>query len=106
MEVNEVLLEREAQTFGHYLHRFGRIDGFTPTWLDWALPMRRFNVRLRAHLPKSVWGGILPALLYINLRQIGLMLENRVPALKGATRPVRNIAANLFHRRWRAKHRE
>lgn len=104
LEVREDLLEREAQSFGHYIHRFGWTDGFTPTWLDWAVPMRRFNSELRARVPRSVWRGILPALLYLNLRQCSLMLENRVPALKGATRPMRNVAANLFHRRWRAKH--
>lgn len=106
LEVNEVLLEREAHNFGHYIHKFGRTDGFMPTWFDWVIPMRRFNSELRARLPKAVWRGILPALLYINFRQCGLMLENRVPALKSATRPVRSIAANMFHRRWRAKHAE
>jgi glycosyltransferase involved in cell wall biosynthesis len=104
LEVEEVLLEREAQAFGHYIHRFGRTDGFTPTWLDWAVPMRRFNNELRTRLPQDVWRAVLPGLVYLNLRQCGLMLENRVPAVKNATRPLRNLAANLFHRRWRASH--
>lgn len=101
LEVNEVLLEREAQGFGHYVQRFGRTDGFTPSWLDWLVPMRRFNAELRARLPESVWRGILPALVYVNLRQCGLMLENRLPASRAVIRPIRNLAANLFHRRWR-----
>lgn len=103
LEVSEALLEREAHNFGHYIHNFGRTDDFTPTWLDWVIPLRRFNRELRLRLPTQVWKKTLPALVYLNLRQCGLMLESRVPAVKSATRPVRNIAAILFHRRWRAQ---
>lgn len=103
LEANEVLLEREAHIFGHYMHKFGRTDDFIPTWLDWMIPLRRFNQELRSRLPKPVWRKILPTLIYLNLRQCGLMLESRVPASRRFIQPLRKTAASLFHRRWRSE---
>jgi glycosyltransferase involved in cell wall biosynthesis len=101
VEVDEVLLEREAQPPGYYFESFGRIDGFDPIWVDRLLPLHRFNIELRERLPGHVWRDILPALAYLNFRHIALMIEHRVPLLKRLSKPLRNLAADLFHRRWR-----
>jgi glycosyltransferase involved in cell wall biosynthesis len=103
LEVNEVLLEREANRIGHYIHRFGRTDDFSPTWLDWLVPLRRFNREMRSRLPKPVWKKIRPALVYLNLRQCALMLETRLPVVRSLIRPLRKTTAMLFHRRWRTE---
>ncbi len=104
LEVNEVLLEREAQPFGHYVQRLGRIDRFEPRWVDRMFPLHRFNVELRKRLPRNVWRDVASAVAYLNARQSALMMEHRLPFLKSLMTPMRSLAADLFHRRWRAKH--
>jgi glycosyltransferase involved in cell wall biosynthesis len=103
LEVGEVLLKREDQRPDHYVRSLGRIDDFKPDWLDQLLPMRRFNEELHRRLPGPVWRQILPALMYVNLRQSTQMLEHRLPAIQHVTAPLRNVVANLFHRKWRAQ---
>ncbi len=101
VEVDEVLLEREDQPRGHYLRAHGRIDRFAPTWIDWLVPLHRFNRELQRQLPREVWSGVRKSLSYLNLRVCAGMLEEAVPALKFIWIPARNLAAGLFHRRWR-----
>ncbi len=101
LEVNEVLLEREAPRMDHYLKNLGRIDQFEPDWLDSIVPLRRFNSQLRQRLPRNVWRDILPALTYLNLRFSSAMLIIRMPILKTMSDPIRRLTAKLFHERWR-----
>ena len=102
LEVGEILLEREAQPLGHYARAFGRTDRFEPQLLDWIVPLHRLNGELRRRLPQSVWKSILPALAYLNLRQSVQMQEYRFPVLKGVIAPLRDLTAELLHRRWRS----
>jgi glycosyltransferase involved in cell wall biosynthesis len=101
LEVPEVLLEREAQSYGHYVRRFGKTDRFAPDLLDWIVPLRGFDRELHRRIPAEVWSEIRGALYYLNLRQSALMLEGRLPMVGPLTRPVRTLVANMFHRRWR-----
>ncbi len=101
LEAPEVLLEREAQSYAHYVRRFGKTDRFQPDLLDWLVPLRGFDRELRRRLPPQVWSEIQGSLFYLNLRQSVLMLEGRLPFVGPLTRPVRTVVANLFHRRWR-----
>jgi glycosyltransferase involved in cell wall biosynthesis len=103
LEVDEVLLEREAQPEGHYLRGLGRTDRFKPGWFDRLFPLHNFNTELRQKLPRQVMKDIGPALSYLNLRQFVAMQELCLPMLKGVIGPARNLAADIFHRRWRSK---
>lgn len=103
LRVDEVLLEREAQPTFHYLKGMGRIDRFTPSWRDRILPLRAFNAELRRRVPPAVWRDIRPALAYLNLRVESSVIEYEAPWIAGAIRPVRKLAANLLHKRWRVE---
>lgn len=100
VEVDELLLEREGPTPGHYLQGFGRIDRFTPTWRDWLMPMRGFIAELRRQLPPPVWREIRPAVAYLSMRTTVPMWEYLFPPLRIATEPLRGTIATLLHRRW------
>ena len=99
LEVPEVLLRREAQSPGHYVRRFGRIDRFEPTWGDWLVPLRRFNAELKWRAPPEVWKAIRPALVYLNIQQSLIVQSTFVPVLKPPLRAVRFLIDKFILRR-------
>jgi glycosyltransferase involved in cell wall biosynthesis len=89
LEVDEVLLRREAQPAGHYIDRMGRTDGFRPNVLDWLVPLIRLDRELFRRVPFWVFVSALPALLRVNVRQSLELYVHTLPAVKPLLRFVR-----------------
>jgi glycosyltransferase involved in cell wall biosynthesis len=98
IELDEVLLRREAQPPGYYARNFARVFRFTPSWRDWVQPLHRFNGELKHRLDPELYRQIRPALWRLNAAQSAVMFFSTFPFLKPPLRAARRIMKPQFGR--------
>lgn len=98
IEVDELLLRREARPPGYYARNLARVFRFTPTWRDRVQPLHRFNIELKRRLDPTLYRQIRPALWRLNLAQSAVMFFSAFPALKRPLKAARRILKPQFGR--------